>query len=52
VTERIASQEENRNHANEMKGLDAACKEEFGGPEKISIKKIEDGSVLSIDTTP
>jgi len=32
VTERIASQEAARNHASEMKGSDAACKEDFGGP--------------------
>jgi hypothetical protein len=34
-----------------MKGSDAACKDDFGGQEG-SIKKIEDGSVLSVDTTP
>jgi len=39
------------NHANEMKGLNAACKDEFSGQEG-SIKKIEDSGVLSVDTPP
>jgi hypothetical protein len=34
-----------------MKGSDAACKEDFSAQED-SIKKIEDGSVLSVDTPP
>jgi len=36
MTERIASPEVDRNHANETKGLDAACKEDFGGQEELN----------------
>ena len=48
-TDRFAK-EADRNQANEMKGSDAACKEDFSAQEEL--KKIEDGSVLSVDTTP
>jgi hypothetical protein len=51
VTERIASPGSGPNHANEMKGLNAACKEDLQ-PKKSSIKKIEGSSVLSVDETP
>jgi hypothetical protein len=34
-----------------MQGWDAACKEDFAAQED-SIKKIEDGNVLSVDTMP
>jgi hypothetical protein len=36
VAERIASPEADWNHANEMKGSDAACREDFGGPERLN----------------
>jgi hypothetical protein len=40
VTERIASPEADWNHASEMMGSNAACKENFGGQED-SMKKIK-----------
>jgi hypothetical protein len=52
VTERIASPEADWNHANEMKGSDAACKEDFGGQEGTQLKKLRAGTFYLLTQRP